>query len=654
MAEWGYSLALENMMIEKIADQIRRSNTWGLTLLIALITVGLTNGLNFLFSRLAGVALNLRLVFYGSLDALLITLVVGFFLIHTFQRNASLNNLNHNLVKEIDEQKNFGQAAERRASNLAIINELSLESSLLSSDTNFIERIAEKLLSITEAMAVAISLYDPASCELVTEYIAIPEGLLKEISQRFGFELIGMRSPVNDAMLKQMTSEVATTTYNLTQLTAGVVQPAVSTTVQAAFGVNSFTALAFLNKGQLWGAAVIANRVNQEPIDSEVAKIISQVVAVTLQRFEAERSLQQREASLRLITDNMADIINQVDSAFRLVYASPSAKRMTGFDVTDILGRRVLDFIHPDDISMVDEEFESATKVPKISSRLEVRIRRADGSTFWTESEIRYLYDEQGAFTGAVIGSRNIEERKAVELDRRKLMMDLAAKNKELEQFTYSVSHDLRSPLITIKGFIGYVVKDLADHRYERIERDALRIDETATKMQRLLDELLELSRIGRMMNPPQQVAFREMIDEALKLLSGRVTSGGVQVDVATELPVVFGDRTRLVQVLQNLIENALKFVSDQPEPHIQIGTRGIGEDGKVILFVKDNGIGIDPDNLERIFNMFSKLDPSKEGSGIGLAMVKRIVELHGGRLWVESKGLGKGACFCFTLEGSS
>jgi len=152
------------------------------------------------------------------------------------------------------------------------------------------------------------------------------------------------------------------------------------------------------------------------------------------------------------------------------------------------------------------------------------------------------------------------------------------------------------------------------------------------------------------MMNPPEAVPFEAIAREAVELVHGRLAARGVQVDVAEGLPTVYGDRMRLVEVVQNLVDNACKFMGDQPEPRIEIGQRGADADGKPILFVRDNGIGIEPQYHDKVFGLFDKLDAQTEGTGVGLALVKRVVEVHGGRIWVESEGLGHGSTFCFTL----
>ncbi len=243
---------------------------------------------------------------------------------------------------------------------------------------------------------------------------------------------------------------------------------------------------------------------------------------------------------------------------------------------------------------------------------------------------------------------RELNERKRVEAERERIIKELEAKNAELERFTYTASHDLKSPLITISGFLGLLAADAKSKDTEKFRRDLQRINEAAEKMKHLLDELLQLSRVGRIVNPPSDTPFAGIVEEALSLVRGRLMAGHVLVDVQKDLPTVIGDRPRLVEVMQNLIDNAAKFMGDQPAPRIEIGMHP--QNGERIFFVKDNGIGIESTHHEKIFGLFDKLDPHSEGTGVGLALAKRIVEVHGGRIWVESQGTDRGSMFCFTL----
>ena len=233
--------------------------------------------------------------------------------------------------------------------------------------------------------------------------------------------------------------------------------------------------------------------------------------------------------------------------------------------------------------------------------------------------------------------------------ERAKLIGELESKNAELERFTYTVSHDLKSPLVTIRGFLGFLHKDAETKDMEKFEKDLARIANAADRMQTLLNDLLELSRIGRIANPLVEIPFEQIITETIELNQGAIKAGNVTVAVQPDLPVIQGDHTRLVEVAQNLIGNAIKFMGDIPNPRVDIGTRGQDRDGMVTLFIRDNGIGIDPEHHDRIFGLFNRLDPAIDGTGIGLTLVRRIIEVHGGRIWVES-ALGEGSTFLFTL----
>jgi len=232
-----------------------------------------------------------------------------------------------------------------------------------------------------------------------------------------------------------------------------------------------------------------------------------------------------------------------------------------------------------------------------------------------------------------------------------KLADKLESKNTEMESFTYTVSHDLKSPLVTIQGFAGQIRKHLNDARLDDIEDCLNRITNAAKNMDMLLDDLLRLSRIGTVINPHEELRFEELASWAVELLAGIISERGVTVTIDPTGHIVHGDKARIREVFQNLIENAVKYGGDSPNPQIEIGTRVEGTE--TVFYVRDNGVGIDPVNLEKIFGLFHQLDQNAEGSGVGLAAVKRIVELHGGRIWAESEGLGRGATFRFTLPSN-
>ena len=228
------------------------------------------------------------------------------------------------------------------------------------------------------------------------------------------------------------------------------------------------------------------------------------------------------------------------------------------------------------------------------------------------------------------------------------MITELEAQNAELERFTYTVSHDLKSPLITIRGFLGLLTQDLERGNEEGVQTAVQFINNAVETMESLLQDLLALSRVGRVINAPEATSFATIVDEALWRLSGQIDTTGARIDVAEELPVVLVDRVRMIEVMQNLLDNAIKFSQEQAQPLIEVGTKQ--QEGETLFFVRDNGVGIPLPYQQKVFGLFERLDSSIEGTGIGLALVKRIIEVHNGRLWVESAGEGQGSTFYFTL----
>jgi PAS domain S-box-containing protein len=268
----------------------------------------------------------------------------------------------------------------------------------------------------------------------------------------------------------------------------------------------------------------------------------------------------------------------------------------------------------------------------------------------------RPITDEQlealklfAGYAGLAIENARLNAALQKELTQRQtLISELETKNAELERFTYTVSHDLKSPLVTITGFLGFLEKDAMAGETAQVKGTIHRINNAAFRMRDLLNDLLELSRIGRLMNPPENIPFHEIVNEAVDRVHGRLDQLNAIIEIQSDFPTVYGDRVRLIEVIQNLLENAAKYSRPETRPRIEIGAR-MELETQVTFYVRDNGIGIAPQYHENIFGLFNKLDPRAEGTGIGLTLVRRIVEVHGGKIWVESEA-GKGATFYFTL----
>jgi len=266
----------------------------------------------------------------------------------------------------------------------------------------------------------------------------------------------------------------------------------------------------------------------------------------------------------------------------------------------------------------------------------------------WSNAEVGALIVAANLL-GAAVKRQLVDSTLQDDLLYRKALIDeLGLKNSELERFSYTVSHDLRSPLVTIRGFLGYMERNAAQGNMNGFRKDMQRVTSATDRMDNLLRDLLELSRVGRIVNKLEEVPFEQLARDAIEIVHGRIQRRRISVQIQPNLPIVFVDRSRLTEVIQNLIDNAAKYMGDQGSPAIVIGMENNTQDNPV-FYVRDNGMGIAPEYHERIFGLFNKLDAQSEGTGIGLALVKRIIEFHGGRIWIESE-LGKGSTFYFTL----
>lgn len=309
-----------------------------------------------------------------------------------------------------------------------------------------------------------------------------------------------------------------------------------------------------------------------------------------------------------------------------------------------------LALVHPEDRARVDEAYRSSLR-DRQPYRISHRLRMPDGRVKHVEERCETDFDAQGRALLSRGTVQDITDRVAAEVERERLIGELEQRNAELERFTYTVSHDLRSPLITIRGFASSLRRDLDRGDTERLDDDLGRIEGAVARMEALLSDLLRLSRVGHAAGPPETVGLTDAARDAVALVAGAIGESGAEVVLPPDLPAVHADRGRLVELLQNLIENAAKY--RQPGRPLRVEVGAVTEHGQVAAFVQDNGIGIDPRYHERVFGLFDKLDSKSDGTGVGLAVARRIVEVHGGRLWVESGGAGEGATFRFTLPAA-
>jgi PAS domain S-box-containing protein len=364
------------------------------------------------------------------------------------------------------------------------------------------------------------------------------------------------------------------------------------------------------------------------------------------ERRQAQEALKNREVLLREFITYTPAAIAMLDRDMRYVQAS--RRWLSDYKVSgeDIIGRCHYD-VFPD-VPERWREIHRRVLAGSVESCAEDPFPRADGGIEWLQWEARPWHEADGQIGGLIFFTQVITERKELGIQLEEQNRQLANSNAELEQFAYVASHDLQEPLRAVAG----CTQILAQRYKGRLDSDAdalvAHIVDGSSRMKALIEDLLSLSRVSSQGEPPRQVDTADVFRRAMTHLQGRVEEQGAQVSTDA-LPVIRGDFTQLVQLFQNLIGNALKYRRAGVAPQVSVTARRSATEHE--FCVRDNGIGIDSQYFERIFGVFQRLHTRDEypGTGIGLAICRKIVERHGGRIWIEST-VGRGSAFHFTL----
>ena len=364
------------------------------------------------------------------------------------------------------------------------------------------------------------------------------------------------------------------------------------------------------------------------------------------ERRRAESALAEQSARLAAVVETALDAIITIDERGIIDSFNPAAERLFGHAREEALGKNVSMLMPAPYREAHDgylQHYAATGEKRVIGIGREVVAQRRDGSTFPIELAVSEMQvGGHRMFTGLI---HDISQRKETEERQARLISELESANGELKNFAYVVSHDLKAPLRAIGSLADWIATDQSE-KLDADGKEHLRLlIQRVRRMDGLIDGILQYSRVGRVRETVAEVDLNQIVQEALALLA---PPPHIRVEVAPGLPVVHSERTRMLQLFQNLLSNAIKYL-DKPEGLIKIDCVAHDQDWE--FSVSDNGVGIEPRHFKRIFQLFQTLVPKDrvESTGVGLALVKKIVELYGGRVWVESRP-GAGSVFYFTL----
>jgi two-component system sensor kinase FixL len=366
-------------------------------------------------------------------------------------------------------------------------------------------------------------------------------------------------------------------------------------------------------------------------------------------RKRAEDALADQSARLAAIVETAVDAIITIDERGTIDSFNPAAERLFGYARDEVLGWNVSQLMPAPYHEQHDgylAHYVATGEKRIIGLGREVVAQRKDGTTFPIELAVSEMQvGSRRMFTGLV---HDITLRKQAEERQARLIHELESANEELKNFAYVVSHDLKAPLRAIGSLADWISADQAE-KLDADGKEHLRLlVQRARRMDSLIDGILQYSRVGRVRETTVDVDVNEIVKEALAMLA---PPPNIRIEVAPDLPVIHAERTRILQLFQNLLSNAIKYL-DKPEGLIRVDC--VQHDQEWEFSISDNGPGIEPRHFKRIFQLFQTLVPKDrvESTGVGLALVKKIVELYGGRVWIESQ-MGVGSTFFFTLPRS-
>ncbi len=376
----------------------------------------------------------------------------------------------------------------------------------------------------------------------------------------------------------------------------------------------------------------------------KLKSINQQLLSEIAERKRAEQRLKQANEEWKSTFDSISDLVSIQDKDFKFVRVNKAFADAFEMKPEEAIGKTCYELVHGSKEPWPTCPHKEAldTKKPQRAEFFEPHLG------LYLEVSVSPIFDENGEMVGSVHIAKDITERKSAEEKQDELLKKVDHINKELKEFASIVSHDLKAPLRGIKTLANWILSDCADKLGEQANEQMNLLLERVERMHNLIEGTLQYSRVGRIEGKRMQINLNNFIPEIINMV---VPPDNITVTIENELPVIECEEVHIMQVFQNLLSNAIKYM-DKPQGRIKVGC--VEQDGFWKFSVEDNGPGIEEKHFEKIFKIFQALPTSPDfvGTGVGLTVAKKIVELYDGKIWIESK-VGEGSTFFFTLPKS-
>lgn len=380
----------------------------------------------------------------------------------------------------------------------------------------------------------------------------------------------------------------------------------------------------------------------EEILEAKSAELFETAQQLKESNKKLEKLVKEKTSELQGVFENIVDAYVVMDLWGNVLKMNDAAIHLLGFDNKQN-SFNLLELADPSEADNVMNTFETLITQGAVTD-FQVKINTKKNGQRLVHINASIIYDETNKAIAAQGIVRDITEINQLQEQKENLLVRLERSNSELQEYAHIVSHDLKSPLRSIDALVSWLKDDNEGKLDEESLKNLNLIQMTLEKMEQLISDVLNYSSVSADNNQNEAVNLEEMMDELFKIL---YVPDHIEIKVNNPFPIVMGDRTKLQQLFQNLIGNAIKFI-DKPKGEIDITVTEIKDHFQ--FSIQDNGMGIDPQFHDKIFKIFHALKKSKESTGIGLSIVKKIVELHQGEIWLESEP-GKGSTFYFTLK---